>query len=64
MKTYKLYWIQGYEFYDKEKDMYMYYCDIEVIAKNEKDALKQAKTMIQKKEYRVKACYERIDISK
>jgi len=60
MKTYIIYLVQGYQFYDKDKDSFMYFADIEVIAKDEKEALAKAKKMIKKKEYRVKGCYEKV----
>lgn len=60
MKTYFIYWVQGYEFYDKDKDMYMYFADIEVVAKSEKEAMEKAKKMVKKPSYRLKACYEKI----
>lgn len=60
MKTYCVYLIQGYQFYDKEKDLFMYVANIEVIASTEKEALAKAKKMINKKEYRVTGCYEKI----
>lgn len=59
MKSYFLYWIQGYEYHDKEKDAYMYFTDIEVVAKTEKEAINKAKKLVKKKEYRVRGCYEK-----
>lgn len=59
MKTYCIYIVQGYNFYDKDKDLFMYFADMEIIAKTEKEALAKAKKTIDKKEYRVKGCYEK-----
>jgi len=61
MKTYLIYVIQGYDFYHKEKDLFMNTVALESIAKDEKEAVEKAKKMIKKSNYRVIACYEKIN---
>jgi len=60
MKTYLVYLVQGYDSFDKEKDLYMNVSSIEVICKSEKEAIPRAKKCIKKPNYRVIACYEKV----
>ena len=60
MKSYFLYWVQGYDFYDKERDLYMNVVDCEVFAKDEKEAMVKAKKMVNKPNHRIKGCYEKL----
>jgi len=59
METYLIYVVQGYDFYDKEKDLYMNTVPIEVIADNEKQAVEEAMKCIKKPLYRIVGCYEK-----
>ena len=60
MKSYFVYWVQGYDFYDKERDLYMNVVDCEVFAKDEKEAMVKAKKMVKKPNHRIKGCYEKL----
>lgn len=59
MDTYLIYVVEGYESYDKKTATYKNVIRMEVIAPDEKTALKKAKTMMQAPHYKVWGAYEK-----
>ena len=59
MKTYFVYHVWGYDLYTPKDDVYHDIRDIEVIADNEKEAIKKAALKLKTRYYRVKGVYEK-----
>jgi len=59
MKTYKIYFVEGYELYTPKDDLYHDVKRIEVIAENEKEALKKAEKALTCRYYKVRGVYEK-----
>ncbi len=59
LKRYVVYKLQGYDFYDKEKDLYMNVIHASVIADNPNDAIEITKKRLpEKKHFRIIECNE------
>jgi hypothetical protein len=58
-ETYLVFCIQGYDYFKKEEDTYYHVIDLEIIATSYKEALKKAKTLSEKKNFRLKMIIEK-----
>lgn len=59
MDTYLIFCIQGFDYYKKEEDTYYHILDLEIIADSYKEALKKAKKICDKKNFRLKMIVEK-----
>ncbi len=57
--TYLVWCIQGYDYYKKEVETYFKVVDLEIIAKDYKEALQKAKILVDKKNFRLKLIIEK-----
>lgn len=59
MKTYFIYFVEGYEEYTPKDGLYHDIKNIEVIAKSEKEAIEKAKKVLSTRYYKVRGVYEK-----